>query len=144
MSHWLVSFESIFYELDVFSLEANCWHVLFGFFMHFIVVFSEGVEVVCDDWLFIDFSSWANFLEKVLEHEVFFEVIKRLGCMLEFFGWWGIIGKRGKISSLFTGSGNSAFLSEEGRVIDSTEELMRSFWGHSVRRWVVKSSDHVF
>jgi hypothetical protein len=57
-----MSLESVLHEFDVFLFHVDYSHVFLGLLMHFIVVFSEGIEVVGNNGLFINFRGRANFL----------------------------------------------------------------------------------
>ena len=71
-----VDLEPVFHELNIFLFEVDDGHVLFGFFVHFIVIFSEGVEIIGEDGFLIDFGGGVDFLEEVLEHEILLGVIE--------------------------------------------------------------------
>lgn len=40
LNAWLMSFKPIFHKLNIFFLHTYRWHMLLGFLVHFIVIFS--------------------------------------------------------------------------------------------------------
>lgn len=57
-----MSLESVLHEFDVFLFHVDYRHVFLGLLMHFVVIFSEGIEVVGNNGIFINFGGRANFL----------------------------------------------------------------------------------
>ena len=57
-----VGLEPVLHELNVFLFDVDDGHVFFCFFVHFVVIFSEVVEIIGDDGFLINFGGGVDFL----------------------------------------------------------------------------------
>ena len=76
MNASFVSLKSVLHELNVFFLYVYDGHLLFVLFMHFIVILSEGVEIIGDDRFLLYFGGWVDFLDEALKDDILLGVIK--------------------------------------------------------------------